>query len=389
MNRVSVRPIGVRRMVAAFAVILAGVAFVSELVLSPLSLVEIQRELSLSLFEASWFLNTYALAVAISVLIVGLLGLQYSMNALFAFGVLLFCIGSVGVVLAGNMSMLLNARAAQGIGGGVLSPLIPILLARMFPTNTGRALMIWGGLAGIVVTLLPPIVAGSEDWRHPFWSIAVMSAVSFVVFVTFGSGRYIQRRIAKASWAQVGSARVAWKLLLYIFLTYGCFTYCIYFYSTRIEGAEAPVSVSVVVAIVWCSFSVFSFVIGARLSDQIQGAILSSAPLFIGIGFATAVMLNGSTVGTVLSSVLLGVGLACSNAPSTDLLLKATPRELRPLASSFDITAARLGGAFSVAVFAEAPPTVAVIAVACCSVLALLTCRWALVDPSGRRAQVP
>ncbi len=55
----------------------------------------------------------------------------------------------------------------------------------------------------------------------------------------------------------------------------------------------------------------------------------------------------------MLASGLVGAGLACSNAPSTQLILKFAPKGLGALAASIDITFARLGGVVTVTLLAN------------------------------------
>jgi hypothetical protein len=55
----------------------------------------------------------------------------------------------------------------------------------------------------------------------------------------------------------------------------------------------------------------------------------------------------------MISAVLIGIGFACSNSPSTQLVLKFAPPEVTAISMSMDITFARLGGVLTVGLLAH------------------------------------
>ena len=76
------------------------------------------------LASAPWIATSYLLTSAVSTLILGKLGDIYGRKRVFQFSVVVFLIGSLLSGLANSMSLLIAARALQGIGGGGLSPLV-------------------------------------------------------------------------------------------------------------------------------------------------------------------------------------------------------------------------------------------------------------------------
>ncbi|MEO1154995.1 MAG: MFS transporter, partial [Pseudomonadota bacterium] len=99
--------------------------------------------------------------------------------------------------------------------------------------------------------------------------------------------------------------------------------------------------------------------------------ILLVAPILIGSGFPLA-YLCGDIVCVLIASFLVGSGLACSNAPSTQLILKFAPKGTTAVSASLDITFARFGGVAAVAVLAQKDFSQSVIAVLVLSAVALL-----------------
>lgn len=90
--------------------------------------------------------------------------------------------------------------------------------------------------------------------------------------------------------------------------------------------------------------------------------VLLAAPVQIASGFALAFFCNEITC-LALGSVLVGSGLACSNAPSTQLILKFAPKGMSAASASLDITFARLGGVATVTLLAQSLFIYAVLAV--------------------------
>ncbi len=69
------------------------------------------------LASAPWIATSYLLTSAVSTLILGKLGDIYGRKRVFQFSVVIFLIGSLLSGLANSMSLLIAARALQGIGG--------------------------------------------------------------------------------------------------------------------------------------------------------------------------------------------------------------------------------------------------------------------------------
>ncbi|MEL7117495.1 MAG: MFS transporter, partial [Pseudomonadota bacterium] len=110
---------------AVIGPIAASAAFVLELTLTPLLLPGIQRAFGLDEGALAWVFNAYGAAVAVGVLLGGLLGDRYGIRAVFAAGVLAFAAGSALAALSGTYEVFIAGRVLQGFGAGVFSPLVP------------------------------------------------------------------------------------------------------------------------------------------------------------------------------------------------------------------------------------------------------------------------
>ena len=350
-----------------------------ELTLLPLILAELQRDLSLSLGQLSWVFNTYAAAVALTVLTTGLIGDVVAKRLLFGAGVLLFVIGSVVSAASMDLETLIIGRLMQGIGGGLFSPLVPILLTQTFPNASGRILMIWGGLAGVVATLSPTfgdVLLTTFGWRAIFFTFGLVALLALVLFARGRIAAGQRRRAGLPDYRAFLSLRGVWLLLVFIFLTYGCFTYFLFYFPIHLEQKGFSThSIAWVLTAVWASFTAFSFILRDRLDGKGVWFIMMLSPTLLAGGFLMGLLFIEMTTALCLGAIMVGAGLACCNSPSTHLVLKLTPPDLHAFVSSLDITFARCGGVVSVALLSGVGANyVAAFAVAI-ALLAIVVCR--------------
>lgn len=88
----------------------------------------------------SWVVTSYLLASTIATAVVGKLGDLFSRKSVFQVAVVFFLAGSVLCGLAGSMSMLVGARALQGIGGGALMVTATAVIGEVIRCATGAAI---------------------------------------------------------------------------------------------------------------------------------------------------------------------------------------------------------------------------------------------------------
>jgi EmrB/QacA subfamily drug resistance transporter len=137
------------------------------------ALVSIREDLGASLEQLEWTVNAYTLSYAVFLLTAAALGDRLGRRSVFAAGVALFTLASVAAALAPSTETLIAARAVQGLGGAVITPLSLTLLSDAFAeTKRGLALGIWSGVSGLGVAL-GPVVGGAVvqgfSWQWIFW----------------------------------------------------------------------------------------------------------------------------------------------------------------------------------------------------------------------------
>ncbi|WP_304116749.1 MDR family MFS transporter [Mycolicibacterium bacteremicum] len=133
----------------------------------------------------SWVVTSYLLASTIATAIVGKLGDLFSRKSVFQVAVVFFLLGSLLCGLAGSMSMLVAARALQGIGGGALMVTATAVIGEVIPLrDRGRYQGALGAVFG-VTTVIGPLLGGfftdHLSWRWAFWINVPVAVVVFLV----------------------------------------------------------------------------------------------------------------------------------------------------------------------------------------------------------------
>jgi EmrB/QacA subfamily drug resistance transporter len=137
------------------------------------ALPSIHRQLGASIQSLEWTVNAYVLAYAVLLLTGAALGDRFGRKRMFMAGIALFTVSSAAAALAPTIGLLIAARATQGVGAAIATPLTLTLLADAFPPDRrGVALGIWSGISGIAVAL-GPLVGGAvvqlSSWHWIFW----------------------------------------------------------------------------------------------------------------------------------------------------------------------------------------------------------------------------
>ena len=121
----------------------------------------IRDDLGASLEELEWTVNAYTLTFAVLLLTGAALGDRFGRRRMFAIGMVIFTAASAAAALAPSIEALVVARAIQGVGGAIVTPLtLTLLSAAVSPAKRGVALGAWGGIAGLAVAI-GPLVGGA------------------------------------------------------------------------------------------------------------------------------------------------------------------------------------------------------------------------------------
>jgi EmrB/QacA subfamily drug resistance transporter len=167
------------------------------------ALPSIHRDLGASIQTLEWTVNAYILAYAVLLLTGAALGDRLGRKRMFIAGISLFTAGSAAAALAPSIGLLIAARAIQGVGAAVVTPLTLTLLAEAFPPERrGLALGVWSGISGIGVAL-GPLVGGAltqfASWHWIFWvnvpiGIALVPLASRRLVESYGEVKHLDLR---------------------------------------------------------------------------------------------------------------------------------------------------------------------------------------------------
>jgi EmrB/QacA subfamily drug resistance transporter len=161
---------------AWWTVALAGVAlFMTALdnLVVGVALPSIRADLGGSIESLEWTVNAYTLAFAVLLITGAALGDRFGRRRMFLIGVGIFTAASALAAIAPSLDALVAARALQGLGAAIVTPLTLTLISEAFPPQRrGVALGIWGGISGLGVAL-GPFVGGAVvegiAWQWIFW----------------------------------------------------------------------------------------------------------------------------------------------------------------------------------------------------------------------------
>jgi EmrB/QacA subfamily drug resistance transporter len=148
----------------------------------------IRASFSASLGELEWIVNAYTLTFAVLLLTGAALGDRFGRQRIFVIGLAIFTAGSAVAALSSDVTMLIVARAIQGLGGAIITPLsLTILSAAVPKERRAVALGAWGGIAGLAIAIGPLIggaIAEGLEWQWIFWLNVPIGLVAIPLAIT-------------------------------------------------------------------------------------------------------------------------------------------------------------------------------------------------------------
>jgi EmrB/QacA subfamily drug resistance transporter len=381
------------------------------------SLPVIRADLGASIEDLEWTVNAYTLSFAVFLLTGAALGDRFGRRRLFVIGLGIFTAASVAAALAPSVEALIAARAVQGLGGAIVTPLtLTILSAAVSPEKRGVALGAWGGIGGLAVAS-GPLVGGAVvegiSWQWIFWlnvpiGLVLIPLAYFRLKETYGPATRLDLPgLALAStglfgivwgvvrgnavgWSSpeiigsllVGSlltlAFVLWELrapapmlplrffrsrafsaanVASLFMFFGMFG-AIFLLAQFLQTVQGYSPLDAGLRILpWTAMPIFIAPIAGALSDRIGGRPLMATGLAlqaIGLGWLAAVSTPTVPYAQLVPAfVVSGIGMALFFAPVANVVLSAVRPREEGQASGANNAIRELGGVFGVAVLAS------------------------------------
>jgi EmrB/QacA subfamily drug resistance transporter len=180
----------------------------------------IHRDLGASIQSLEWTVNAYVLAYAVLLLTGAALGDRFGRKRMFLVGLGVFTAASAAAALAPSTGLLVAARAIQGAGAAMVTPLTLTLLAEAFPQEKrGLAIGVWSGVSGIAVAL-GPLVGGAVvqaiSWHWIFWinvPIGIVLAPLALRWLSESRGPYGTLDLGGLALASVGAFGIVFGLV--------------------------------------------------------------------------------------------------------------------------------------------------------------------------------
>jgi EmrB/QacA subfamily drug resistance transporter len=377
----------------------------------------IREDLGAGIEGLEWTVNAYTLTFAVLLLTGAALGDRFGRRRMFAIGLAIFTLASAAAALAPSLEVLVAARAVQGLGGAIITPLTLTILSAAVPAEKrGVALGAWGGIGGLAVALGPLVggaVVSGLSWHWIFWLNVPIGLVMIPLALRRldesrgPSGRLDLPGLGLASagllgivwglvrgngqgWASpeiVASlaagillviAFVLWELrtempmlpmrffrnrtfaltnvasLLMFFGMFGSIFLLAQFFQT-VQG-YSPFGSGLRI-LPWTAMPIFVAPIAGALSDRIGGRPLMALGLglqAVGLGWIAAVSTPATAYGSLVAPfVISGVGMGLFFAPVANVVLSSVRPEQEGQASGANNAIRELGGVFGVAVLAS------------------------------------
>ena len=377
----------------------------------------IRKDLHATIQSLEWTVNAYTLTFAVLLLTGAALGDRFGRRRMLVIGLGIFTLASAAAALAPSADVLIAARAVQGVGGAIVTPLTLTILSAGVPAKRrGAFIGAWSGIAGLAVALGPLVggaVVSGISWHWIFWlnvpiGLALIPMARLRLNETYGpANRLDLPGLALASaglfgivwglvrgnaqgWASpeivtaitVGAilvvAFVLWELraeapmlpmrffrnrvfalanvasLLMFFGMFGSIFLLSQFFQT-VQG-YSPVGSGLRI-LPWTIMPMFVAPIAGALSDRIGGARLMGAGLTLqATGLASIAALSTPTTPywqLVAPFMVSGIGMAMFWAPVANVVLAAVRKEEEGQASGAQNAIRELGGVFGVAVLAS------------------------------------
>jgi EmrB/QacA subfamily drug resistance transporter len=149
------------------------------------ALPSIRADLGFSETSLAWVVNAYLLTFGGFLLLGGRLGDLFGHRRLFLIGIVVFTLSSLACGLAGSQEVLVIARAVQGLGGAVVSAVALSLIMILFtqPAERAKAMGTFGFVlsgGGTVGVLLGGILTDVLDWH---WIFLVNIPIGIAVYL--------------------------------------------------------------------------------------------------------------------------------------------------------------------------------------------------------------
>ncbi|HEX9379382.1 MAG TPA: DHA2 family efflux MFS transporter permease subunit [Gaiellaceae bacterium] len=377
----------------------------------------IRKDLHATVESLEWTVNAYTLTFAVLLLTGAALGDRFGRRRMFVVGLAIFTVSSAAAALAPSAGALIAARAAQGVGGAIITPLTLTILSAGVPANRrGAFIGAWSGIAGLAVALGPVVggaVVSGISWHWIFWlnvPIGIVLIPLALRRLDESHGPAAKLDLQGVALASAGLTGIVWGLVrgngqgwasaeIVTSLVAGAIVFALFvLWELRVEEPMLPMRFfknrvftlanvaslfmffgmfgsifllsqffqiiqgysplgSGVRILPWTIMPLFVAPVAGALSDRIGGHRLMGVGLTLqaaGLGTIAAISTPTTPYWQLVAPFAIsGIGMAMFWAPVANVVLSAVKPEEQGQASGANNAIRELGGVFGVAVLAS------------------------------------
>lgn len=171
----------------AVVVIVGALAVIFDTTIVSVALHTLATDLHTSIDTIQWVSTGYLLALGVTIPIVGWAQQRIGGKRLWIIALAVFLLGSILCSLAWDAPSLITFRVVQGVGGGIMLPLMSTMVMQAaHGQNLGR-LMSAVSLPAVLGPILGPVIGGLIlsflDWRWLFWVNVPFCVVGIVLAI--------------------------------------------------------------------------------------------------------------------------------------------------------------------------------------------------------------
>jgi EmrB/QacA subfamily drug resistance transporter len=377
----------------------------------------IRKDLHATIQSLEWTVNAYTLTFAVLLLTGAALGDRFGRRRMLVIGLAIFTVSSAAAALAPTAGALIAARASQGVGGAIITPLTLTILSAGVPANRrGAFIGAWSGIAGLAVALGPVVggaVVSGISWHWIFW-LNVPIGIALIPLalrrLDESHGPAARLDLPGLALASAGLTGIVWALVrgngqgwaspeILTALVAGAFVFALFIrWELRVEEPMLPMRFfknrafalanvaslfmffgmfgsifllsqffqiiqgysplgSGVRILPWTIMPLFVAPVAGALSDRIGGHRLMGVGLILqasGLASIAAISTPATPYWQLVAPFAVsGIGMAMFWAPVANVVLSAVKPEEQGQASGANNAIRELGGVFGVAVLAS------------------------------------
>jgi EmrB/QacA subfamily drug resistance transporter len=203
-----------------WTVLVGGLAVLFDTTIVAVALHTLATELNASVATIQWVSTGYLLALGVTIPIAGWAQRAIGAKRLWLVALVLFLVGSVLSSLAWGAGSLIAFRVVQGVGGGLLIPLMSTMVMQAAGGRGLGRIMSVVSLPAVLGPILGPVVGGlilaHLHWSWMFWVNVPFCVAGFVLAVIFlpedGPVRRAQLDVVGFALMAPGLVGVLWGL---------------------------------------------------------------------------------------------------------------------------------------------------------------------------------